>query len=143
MGSVGLRTFNLLNTTIAFGTLLEGFGEGDAFEVEPTADSWVKVEGVDGSVARAYTGSKSFKGVLRLLQTSPCNAKLQAIYNTDTTVSGGLALPFLYKDHNGLDLFIAGSGWIMKPPKMARSNKIATTEWALDFGEGKLFHGGN
>jgi hypothetical protein len=122
-----------------------GFGEDGAFSIEPSGERFNVVEGVDGSVVRAHTGSSLWVVKIKLLQTSATNAFFTAIHLLDTVDSTGVAgaLPFVVKDANGLDAFLSPAMWIQKPPTMERSNKPMTQEWEFRAADGKMFYGGN
>jgi hypothetical protein len=141
---VAPMTFALAGTVIAVGgSKIEGFGDGSAIEVEPQGESWQTVVGVDGAVARAATRNTLFKVTLKLLQTSPANAKLSQIFLADNNALSGLVCPFLYKDLAGLDKFTSPFFWVNKMPKLVRGAKIETHDWECMAAQGSLFLGGS
>ncbi len=141
------KTFNLKGCTIGYVVPLSGFGEGSAIEIEPVGDSFVTVTGVDGSMAFSYTAEKAFKMMIKLLSTSLANAVLSAAYMADITAldlgKGGIVLPFVFKDNNGVDTFFSPKARIIKPPKIVRGSKVETQEWNLVGADGRIFLGGN
>ena len=142
MSAEQTKTFALLDTTIFFGSIIQGgFASGDAISVKKKSPSSVSAEGVDGTVARAKTGSKLYEIKIKVLQTSAMNAVLTAIYEIQEAT--GLLLPFAYKDQNGADVFVSPEAWITDLPEMTRGNKINDQEWTIEAANGRLFLGGN
>lgn len=135
------KTYALRDQMLLFGALiLEGFGEGSGIEITPKGPTWVSTEGVDGSAAWAYTGSKLFQVKIKLLQTAAANQQLQAIFSTQEET--GALIPLVWKDTKGLDLFSSPSALIIQPPNVVRGSKIETQEWQIEASNGKLFLGG-
>lgn len=143
--SEGAKVFSLKNTILLVATVpigqIGGFADSDALEIEAKSDSFVSVEGVDGSVAYADTQSRLFLMKVKLLQTSAANLAMTGIYEAQQ--ASKLLFPVAYKDLSGVDVFVATSCVITKPPKINRGNKITSHEWALECADGKLFLGGN
>lgn len=122
-----------------------GFGQNQAFSIEPTSDRFTWVEGVDGSAARAATKSRLYTVKITLLQTSASNAFCSAIHEIDQVDSSGVAgsLPFIVKDANGTDLFFSPAMSVFKEPPMTRGNKVEDQEWEFRAPDGKLYLGGS
>jgi hypothetical protein len=140
-----LKGYNLKGQTVNWGTHdFDGFGENNAFSIEPVGDRFTFTEGVDGSAARAATGSRLFIVKINLLQTSASNAFCAGIHAADLLDDSGIAgvLPFIWKDKNGLDLFFSPTMSIIKPPTIVRSNKVESQEWEFRAADGKLFPAG-
>jgi hypothetical protein len=136
------RSYSLANLVLFFGGLIPGgFGEGDAFTIEPVSPSWLATEGVDGSVAFSDTGSRLYMVKINLLQTSPMNSAMSAIYNVQALTK--LALPVAFKDTLGADKFKADAGVIQQMPNVARGSKASSQEWPILAAGCDLFLGGN
>lgn len=136
------RSYSLQNMVLFFGGLIPGgFGEGDAFTCEPVSPSWQATEGADGSVAFSDTGSRLYNVKINLLQTSPMNGVMSAIYNVQATTK--LALPLAFKDALGADQFKADAAMIQQMPNVARGGKASSQEWMILAAGCTLFLGGN
>jgi hypothetical protein len=136
-------SFSLAGCLIAVGAIkMQGFGDGNAIEIEAQGDAWVTIVGVDGSVARAATNNTLSKVTIKLLQTAPANAKMSQIFLADTGVPTGLVVPFVFRDLAGSDQFTSPFFWVNKRPKIERGAKIATIDWECMAAESLQFLGG-
>lgn len=135
-------TYSLLDSSILYGGILDGFADGDAISIEPLGDRWAEIVGSDGSILRVDTGQKAFTVTINLMQSSASNAILMACYLADTETPGGVLLPFTYKDPNANDAFFSPKAWIKRLPTMGRGNKGNTQTWTLIAADGIFFAGG-
>ncbi len=142
---MSVDTQSLKSHVVALGGVpLDGFGQSEAISIVPFGPKFTSVEGVDGSKARAYTGSKSFKITITLLPGSKANKYLTAAMVADEAAceagTGGVVLPFMWKGNN-LDLFIAAECWVIQAPDAKSANTVQDRVWQLETGPGKLFLG--
>lgn len=139
---MAVATFSLQNCSILFGSVLDGFADGDAISIEPLGDRWAELVGSSGDILRVDTAQKAFTVTLNLMQSAASNAVLNAAYIADTTTPGGVLLPFTFKDPNANDLFFSPKAWIKKLPPLARGNKGNMQAWVLMAADGIQFYGG-
>ena len=85
------QAYSFMDTQAALtgpaGTVNLGYGAGDAEEgitLEMLTDKDVMVIGADGSVMHSLRATKGGTLTVRLLKTSPTNAVLERLYNTES-----------------------------------------------------------
>lgn len=136
-----VKNYNFKQVDCIFGpNIITGFSDGDSISIEANEDSFTFEPANDGSGTRSATNNTSARATLRLQQTSPANAILQAIHNSDR-VSGAGVLPFTLKDRSGNTLHFAETMWIARQPTSAFGKASGAREWILEtdnmiFGEG-------
>lgn len=135
-------TFSLKDCSIIFGSIMTGFGEGNAIEFAQKSQDFVSTEGVDGTVLWARTGANLWTIKINLLQSSPSNRDLSAVRLADLETPGGLVLPFTYADKNGADVFFSPKARVVMPPTVTRSNKGESQAWTIEAAECLPFWGG-
>lgn len=123
------------------------YGEGGFVEVSPKDDTFTVHTGVGGESIRAYTGSKVFEVKLTLLQTSPYNDYISALYNADVLASdlgqgGAGVLPFGLVDLQSTTLAFSPQMFVTKPSPIKRTDKPSDCEWTFIALNTKIFVGG-
>lgn len=119
--------FNL----VIFGSLITGFADGTFIKIERNADTFTKVVGADGRVARARMRDNSARVTITLLHTSPSNDVLSAAAAADRLTGSGVGA-FLITDLNGTTEASAPNAWIAKPAAIERGKEIGNAEWVID-----------
>lgn len=138
---MAVRTYNPKDFVLAFGGVpLTGFIDGDAIEFEFDEDSFTKVTGLDGQVARFRLNNDSAKLTVKLMSTSPSNDYLSALSLADRITGEGVR-EVLLKQLNGNTAVFSQSAWIMKPPALTIGKEIPEMEWVLDLADTEFFYG--
>lgn len=118
------------------GFLNLGYGAAVAEEgitIEMDGDKNTMMIGADGEGMHSLHADKSGKVTVRLLQTSPQNAKLQAMYDAQTLSSAlhGQNLISISNPVSG-DMTIARSCAFKKKPTTNYAKDGKTVEWVFD-----------
>lgn len=66
---------------------IKGGSAEEGISIEPTGDKNIMTVGADGHVMHSLRGDKSGTVTVRVLKTSPVNAQLQEMYNTQSQSS--------------------------------------------------------
>lgn len=129
---MGVKNYNFKEVDAIFGTnILTGFAEGDdSITVEPNEALFTYEPANDGSGTRSKTNNYGAKITLKFQQTSPSNAIMQAIANSDR-VSGAGILPFTLKDGSGASLHFAETAWIEEQPSASYGKASGSRDWVL------------
>jgi hypothetical protein len=139
------RIYDANEVQIAFGGIpIEGYADGDFITITHESDAFVSVVGSDGSVARSKTNDHRATVELRLMNTSPTNAALSALYQADINAPGGAGIgAFLCVDLNGTSLYTAGNAWIKRAPDPVFGREPNERVWLLEVDNLRDFTGGN
>jgi hypothetical protein len=117
---------------VVAGIPIKGWADGEFCTVEYETDAFSDVCGTDGEVTRSKSNDRRATVTLRLMQTSPSNALLSALFNLDANSPGGAGVgPFLLA--NGLTgTKLAGEKcWIAKPPPSKWDRTPTEREWKV------------
>lgn len=112
-----------------FGRHLTGYADGEYIGIE-FPESFTKVVGADGEVARVKSNDESGEVTLTLLQTSASNGDLSKIALADKITGLGVG-PFSMTDLQGGTLVAAAEAWIAKKPKIGYSKSGETRAWTI------------
>lgn len=120
------------------GSFSLGNGAGVAEEGITTAmgeDKNTMVTGADGTPMHSLHASKSGTVTVRLLKTSPTNAKLNSMYNLQTTTAAahGLNVIVITNPVNG-DVITCTMCAFKKHPDQVQAKDANTNEWVFDAG---------
>lgn len=130
--------------TVAFGPILiDGFQDGEGVTIE-VPDSFTKVVGMDGKVARSKNLDQTAKITIKLLQTSASNDLLFANYLLDRkgkNLAG--VMPLYVRDNSGRALYTASQAWISKAPDVTFDREATSREWVLECAQLLRADGGN
>lgn len=117
---------------------ISGQGVGNAEEgidIEMVADKNTLTIGADGSPMNSLAASTAAKLIVRLLKTSPVNAQLSALYNTQVISSAlhGQNVVTIKNPISG-DSITATNVAFKKFPKVAYAKEAGFMEWEFDCG---------
>ena len=117
--------YSLADTTITVGgSVIQGFGDGDAIEVSRTADDWEHVTNADGSKVNCAILDKSAMITLRLRYNSTANNHLNTLRDDQEYFEFTCEWP------NG-DIIESGETLVHKPPEIKDGQKVSNREWQL------------
>lgn len=135
---------NRVSIIIAGLPISSGFAEEEMITIERESDAFTDVVGVDGEVSRSKLFDNRATVKLKLMQTSPNNALLTAMYLQDKLGDNGAGVgPFAMKDKGGTTLYTAEHCWISKPPDVTMATKATAREWTIRVASLLEFAGGN
>lgn len=133
-------SFQDVNVAIAGigGNFLLGSGAGAADEgisIAPVADKNTMTMGADGSSMHSMNPSTASTVTVRLLKTSPINAFLMAMYNTQSTSSAlwGLNVITVTILQTG-EVIALSSCAFKKHPNLDYAREAKSVEWTFDCG---------
>ncbi len=119
---------------ISKGAGQSGYADGEFFKSSQPKDSFIIVEGTDGSIARSKTNTRILEMSLFLLQTSSSNAYLSALHASDLNNPNGAGIgSFIVEDLQGTTKILCTRAWIRKPADMSLDRQAGPREW--------MFHG--
>jgi hypothetical protein len=138
-----MNTYSFLDVQAALegpgGAFALGSGSGNAEEgitIEPGGDKNIMTVGADGSVMHSLRADKSGTVTVTLLRTSPVNARLQTLYNFQTTSSR-------YHGRNTIIIRNAVSGDVITCSEVAFA-KALSNPYAVEGGNlAWAFHAGS
>jgi hypothetical protein len=139
------RIYDANEVQISFaGVPIEGYADGDFLTITHEADAFASIVGSDGNVARSKTNDNRATIEIRLMNTSPTNAALSAIYQADKKAPGGAGVgAFLCVDLNGTSLYTGGNAWIRRAPDPVFGREANERVWTLEVDNLIDFTGGN
>lgn len=143
MADSNVRTLDPKKVIVTFGQLaLSGWMDGTYLTVTPSGPGFEKLKGADGGVDRVNKNSNDYTITFVLKQTSPINAQLSTIYNSDKLNNLG-KFPLTIKDNSGTTKFFAQQAWISADPTAENSDVISPREWTIETGIATNNIGGN
>lgn len=113
------------------GTPISGYADGTFVSIERDEDSWTKVVGSQGEVARARSRNLSGKITLTLMQTSASNAVLEALMIADDYAQQGQFVVSV-ADTSYAGICASDSSWIMKPATLSYGRELEDREWTIE-----------
>lgn len=113
------------------GIPISGYADGTFIKVERDSESFTKMTGAGGEVARARSRHTGGKVTFTLMASSPCNDLLSAAFQADELLGTGVGPTFI-KDLNGTTVALAANSWIQKPSSVEFGKEIGTREWVID-----------
>ena len=139
------RVYNSDEVTASFaGVPIEEPADGTFITIRWLNDAFASTVGAHGQVARSRTNDNRAEIEITLMQTSPTNAALSAIWLADKNSPGGAGIGgFLVADLNGTSLHTAGNAWIKRSPDVEYANEPGTRVWLLECDNLRDFTGGN
>ena len=118
-------TYSLENATVvAGGVIIEGFGEGDAFEITRNSERWENVVNADGGVVNCRKLDESAQITLRLRYNSPANSHLADLDADEGYFDFSIEWP------NG-DLVQTDECLVQKLPDIRDGERTGNREWLL------------
>jgi len=130
------------NIIVVGGVPIIGYADGTYITVEIEEDSFSKTVGADGYVARSKSNNNSADITITLLQSSPSNDYLSALYNLDRYGNLGI-VDILVKDLMGTTLFYSEHCWVKKPAAIENSKEIGERSWNMSTADSTYFVGGS
>lgn len=118
-----------------------GFAPGTMIRVSRDQDSFTKVAGSDGEVARVRNRNRSGSVTVTLLQTSQCNDRCSALLAADELFGTGVR-PLRLVDASGTTVIAADRAWIRKPADPEFADSLSNREWTIDCADLESFVGG-
>ncbi len=139
---MAVKNYDAKKISIIFGgKAISGFADGSFVKVT-IPDSFEKVVGADGEVARSRSANQAGECELILMQTSKSNDDLSVAYNLDRVAGAGIA-PILIRDALGSTLYSSADAWVKKPADASFGKGAGEHRtWILDMGQTEVFVGG-
>jgi len=130
--------------TLSRGAGQSGYADGEYFTSSQPKDSFVIVEGTDGSVARSKTNTRVVEMSLNLLQTSASNAYLSGLLASDENAPNGAGIgSFVVEDLQGTTLILCTRAWIKKPADVSLDRAAKERKWLFTGLRSVYLVGGN
>ncbi len=123
------------------GNTLSGFVDGTFVSVERAAETFTKVVGAYGEIARVKSADRSGTLTLTLMQSSNSNLILNALANLDEQQSTGV-VPVQIKDLTTGGEVFAAEAWIKGKPKVEWGKDMAQREWIFELASVDITPGG-
>lgn len=140
---MAVDTYSPKKVSLTVGSvLISGYMEGTFITVERDADSFTKLVGADGEVARSASVDKSGTITVTLMQTSDSNDLLSALAFADEATFTG-KFPVMVKDANGTSKHISDTAWLVKPAMKEYGQEITGVEWTIQCANLTTHIGGN
>ncbi len=131
----GVQTYDPKKVIVTFGgTPLSGYADGTFITVAPSADTFAKVVGADGEVARGRSNDDTAEVTITLMQTSLSNKVLSTIRAADKIGSSGI-LPLSITDLSGASLYFWPQAWIRRSPDGEFAKEVGERAWIFDTGQ--------
>jgi hypothetical protein len=138
-----LSTYDPKSVLVLVGVLpISGFADATFVEVARETDAFTKKVGADGYTTRTRSNNTSGSITITLMQSSPSNAALSALYLADQGTNSGV-VPITIKDNSGTSLTFAPQSWVRKIPDQAFGLDLNAREWVFDCADLQVFVGGN
>lgn len=134
------NTYSFLDVTATLvgpgGVISLGAGSGAAEEgisVDPTGDIGTMLVGADGAGQHSLHGDKSGRLTVRLLKTSPTNAKLAAMYAFQTASASAYGQnTIVVTDVNRGDVVTCRQVAFAKAPPLSFGKEAGVVEWEFN-----------
>lgn len=120
---------------------LSGFADGTFISVERAVETFSKVVGAGGEVARVKSADRSGTLTLTLMQTSNSNLILNALADADEQSGAGLFSIQIKDLTTGGDIQ-ATEAWIKGKPKVEFGKDLSNREWVFEFASVSINPGG-
>ena len=141
---MALKLYNPKEVIFTFaGLSLKGFTDEDFISIERTTEANTSSVGAGGEVTINIGNDDRKTITLRLQQTSPDNALLSAIFQTQRLAGTPLISPMAIKDGLGNDLHTAAEAWIMNEPDADYGTESGQREWVFEAAKMVSIHGGS
>lgn len=120
---------------------LSGFADGTFVSVERAVETFSKVVGAGGEVARVKSADRSGTMTITLLQSSNSNMVLNALADADEQ-SGAGTFSIQIKDLTTGGDIQATDAWIKGKPKVEYGKDLSNREWVFEFASVSINPGG-
>ena len=122
----------IAGATISNGAGASGYGDGEFLKITQINDSFLVVEGTDGSVARSKRNTRLLDIELTLLQTSSSNDFLSELLSLDVNQPNGAGIgSFVMTDLQGTTIILCTRAWINKPADVTLDRSATARKWPL------------
>lgn len=139
---MAIATYDPKNVIVTIdGTNLSGFADGTFVTVERASETFTKVVGAYGEVARVKSADRSGSMTITLMQTSNSNLFLNGLANQDEQSSDGI-VAIQVKDSTTNTIINANEAWIKTKPKAEFGKDMGNREWVFELADVTLNHGG-
>ena len=109
-----------------------GYADGEFLTISQPKESFIVVEGTDGSVARSKTNSRVLDIKLILLQTNAYNAYLSGLLLADVNTPNGAGIgSFVVEDIAGTTLVLCTRSWVSKPADITLDRGAKARSWPI------------
>ena len=132
-----LFQYDPLAVSVTIGTIiLDGYIEGEFVTIARDQERHTKTVGGDGSTIRNKRHNNNARVTVRVMDSSPVNAQLEAL------AASGAIVAFAMTDNNGTDKWSASLAWMVSPADDAKGVEAGQNEWMVDLHQAKLVRGG-
>lgn len=139
---MAIATYDPKNVIVTVdGTNLSGFADGTFVAVERASETFTKVVGAYGEVARVKSADRSGSMTITLMQTSNSNLFLNSLANRDEQDSTGI-VAIQVKDTTTNTTINAAEAWIKTKPKAEFGKDMGNREWVFEMADLTINHGG-
>lgn len=122
--------YNPVEVDLIYGPIkVEGYAVGEFVTLDQEEDTFLKVVGTDGELARSLNQNDATVITIKLLQTSKSNVLLSAALQLDKATGGRSPQVMLIKDRSGFSLNAFPVAWIVKPPAQSLDKQATSREW--------------
>ena len=118
------------HTLVVGGNLISGFMPGTFITVAREARSWSVVAGADGEVARMRSRNKIARVTVTLMESSPSNAVLSALLNTDEQLGTPAGACYL-TDTLGTTVLGGDESFSEGLPDVNQADEVQGREWVI------------
>lgn len=117
---------------ISNGAGASGYADGEFLKTAQSNDSFIVVEGADGSVVRSKRLTRLTDIEITLLQSSASNAYLSGLLALDVNQPNGAGVgSFVLEDLQGTTFILCTRAWIMKPADVTLDRGATARKWPL------------
>lgn len=139
---MAIATYDPRNVIVTIGGVnLSGFADGTFVTVERAAETFTKVVGAYGEVARVRSADRSGSMTITLMQTSNANSYLNGLANQDEQSGTGI-VAIQVKDTTTNTTINATEAWIKTKPKAEFGKDMGNREWVFELADVTINHGG-
>jgi len=137
------KTYSADRVVIAAeGVPLTGMGEDGFIKVSPRTNRFESTVGADGGVVRSKSLDRRVDIEITLLASSPSNAHLQALFDTDSE-TGTMPFPLQVEDLGGRMVFSVAIAWVVAQPPGEFGKTEGSITWKLEGASAVTMFGGS
>lgn len=127
-----VANYNPLEVDLIYGPhKVGGYAEGEFCTLDQEEDTFLKVVGTDGELARSLNPNDATVITFKLLSTSISNVALSALFQLDKATGGRAPQVCLIKDGSGFTINAFQFAWIIKPPPQSFDKQATPREWNI------------
>jgi len=126
------KTYSAQRVVItAEGVPLTGMGEDGFLKISPKSPRFETTVGADGAVVRSKSADRRVDIEIVLLASSPSNAHLQALFDTDSE-TGTMPFPLQIEDLGGRMVCSVAIAWVVAQPPGEFGKSEGSVTWKLE-----------